>query len=289
MREQLGTKARKRWLKDPNGELWLFKPRTLQEEPLLSFYKGDDWAEKVAAEVAHRLAIPAARVELAVHESEHGIISGRISGGRDLVHGNEILEGFIPGYDPLQYHAITGYTLEAIMGALTHLEALPPPGTHPDASAASVFAQFLSLDALCANTDRHHENWGILRSAGSGELPLLAPTFDHASSLGFQLSDEKRERYLDPQDPSDISRFATRGRSRHFVGRPSLLTLAKQAWATASDAMRQGFLEDLELLEESALEAVVAEVPALRMSQPARMFATELLKINRRRLLDGLS
>lgn len=40
------------------------------------------------------------------------------------------------------------------------------------------------LDALVANLDRHHENWGIVVDP-SGLLPTeLAPTFDHASSLG---------------------------------------------------------------------------------------------------------
>ena len=40
-------------------------------------------------------------------------------------------------------------------------------------------------------SDRHHENWGILRERiATGWLDCLAPTFDHASSLGRELVDD---------------------------------------------------------------------------------------------------
>ena len=46
------------------------------------------------------------------------------------------------------------------------------------------------LDALIGNTDRHHENWGILVRRGRGVLlGEVAPSFDHASSLGRELRD----------------------------------------------------------------------------------------------------
>lgn len=54
---------------------------------------------------------------------------------------------------------------------------------------------------MIGNVDRHHENWGILRKRVDGEwYGRLAPTFDHASSLGRELVDtganKSRERYL---------------------------------------------------------------------------------------------
>jgi len=49
------------------------------------------------------------------------------------------------------------------------------------------------LDAVIGNTDRHHENWGILlRRTKRRWMGMLAPTFDHASSLGRELRDETR-------------------------------------------------------------------------------------------------
>ncbi len=71
-------------------------------------------------------------------------------------------------------------------------------------------ASYLVLDALIGNTDRHHENWGFLgqvlvnidevseaaRLVKQGGYDI-APSFDHASSLGRELPDEKRIDILD--------------------------------------------------------------------------------------------
>src|SRR5690606_14933665 len=70
----------------------------------------------------------------------------------------------------------------------------------PDASdrAKRQIGGYLVLDAVIGNTDRHHENWGILRKkTGTGYVGYLAPSFDHASSLGRELHDEfsKKNRY----------------------------------------------------------------------------------------------
>jgi hypothetical protein len=72
-----------------------------------------------------------------------------------------------------------------------------------------VFASYLVLDALIGNTDRHHMNWGVLDDPGSPRV--LAPTFDHASSLGFLLSDEQRNLRLDTTDPRQtVEAYASR-------------------------------------------------------------------------------
>ena len=64
-----------------------------------------------------------------------------------------------------------------------------------------MFADYLVLDALIGNTDRHHENWGLLmKQVGDHLQGILAPTFDHVSALGRELLDTKegkgRERLL---------------------------------------------------------------------------------------------
>jgi hypothetical protein len=90
--EQLGSKP-KFWVLLGN-ERWLFKearPGT-----------GEDWAEKVAAEIAKAIGIPAASVELAEYQERRGCISRNfvdVKGGQTLVHGNEILAGQVTGYD----------------------------------------------------------------------------------------------------------------------------------------------------------------------------------------------
>ena len=63
--------------------------------------------------------------------------------------------------------------------------------------AKSRIAEYLVLDAVIGNTDRHHENWGILRQRrGNVWYGFVAPSFDHASSLGRELLDSRRDRLL---------------------------------------------------------------------------------------------
>jgi hypothetical protein len=88
------------------------------------------------------------------------------------------------------------------------------------------------LDALIGNTDRHHENWGLVLQGTSDHQDLrLAPTFDHASSLGRNETDERREARLGltrwlatprERDQHSTERRQTRGHCRRSThsGRP---------------------------------------------------------------------
>lgn len=64
--------------------------------------------------------------------------------------------------------------------------------------AFSQLAGYVTLDALILNTDRHHENWALIRARSSdGRLiHRVAPTFDHASSLGRNEPVEKLGQWL---------------------------------------------------------------------------------------------
>ena len=292
--EPMGSKPDKLWLRDPDSHddgpvSWLFKPRGIQREEDRQFPRGEDWAEKIVAALAVELAIPAAGVELAHRDDQLGIISRNVVEGRALVLGNEVLAGADPDYDPDRQRAVPGYAVEAVVAALEALGATAPI-TSPGIDAASIFAGYLVLDALVANMDRHHENWGVLIDQWGIAPPVLSPTFDHASSLGFQLSDEERTERLDTADGNrTIDRYAERGQSRHFAGSPGLVNLAQDALGRfCTGSCRDGYLRRLEALDDQALWSIVDAVPDGRMSLPARRFCARLMGINRRRLLDGI-
>lgn len=75
------------------------------------------------------------------------------------------------------------------------LAACQPPLSFagpPPFSAYDVFAGYLVFDAWISNQDRHEANWSILHSP-DGER-YLAPSYDHAASLGSGLDDEHLSR-----------------------------------------------------------------------------------------------
>ena len=268
--EPLGTKP-KQWLVRPSdGELWLWKESTWNtSKGGPRFRKGDDWSERVACEIARELGIPVADVELASYEERPGVVSRRfVTRSEGLVHGNELL---VQQLDPC---GIPIYTVEAVMSVLTGVA--PPAGYDALPTAVSWFAGYLVLDALIGNTDRHIENWGVVR-LGS-DRARLAPSFDHASSLGFLLNDDQRSEHLRTRDVNrTIRAYASRSRTK-FDDRPhtaeaaiallsQLTTSAQQQWIT-----RVGSL--------TSIEDLVPEIPESRMSPVAREFAVRLYQEN---------
>ena len=198
----MGTKL-KFWCQ-PLGEKdpWLFKyPRARS---------GEHWAEKIAAEIAGCLRIPHASVALATAGGERGSISKSFTRrGRVLRHGNELLARIME-YDIHKTHGQSDHSLANIFRVLDTVFVDPRAGK----IAKRVFAGYLILDALIGNTDRHHQNWGLLiKRTPGGEHGFLAPTFDHASSLGRELSDEVRTRRL---REATVGQYAKRARGRVF-------------------------------------------------------------------------
>jgi hypothetical protein len=59
------------WLVNHEGTAWLFKPCTVRVDRR----EGEDWAEKIAGELAASIGLPAATIEMAVRQSLPGCIS----------------------------------------------------------------------------------------------------------------------------------------------------------------------------------------------------------------------
>ncbi len=271
-------KSGKVWLVADDGVTWLFKPVDLQtHRDGTRFAKGTDWSERIACEVAALLGVPSAHVEFARRGDEVGVISRRVHPAWDLAHGNELLDEDAP------------YTLAAVLDCLDHWDVgAPDAQCEGPSSAAGWFAGFLVLDALIANSDRHQENWGVLIVPGGEPERRLAPSYDHASSLGFQLSETERAERLTTKDRGrTVKAFAERGRSRPFSGKPHLTQLAVEGSQRTQTV--QYWADAVGGVDDDALASIVSSVPEGRMSQVARKFVTELLHTNRRRLIDALS
>ena len=194
--EAMGSKD-KFWYR-PEGEStrWLFKyPRG---------NSGEHWAEKIAEQVANLLNIPHARVELAVFDGSRGSVTESfIDGELELVHGNQLLEMTVRGYDPGTRFGQSDHTLENIWLALDHVFG----ETDKSEDAKLQFAEYLVLDGIIGNTDRHHEDLGIVLT--EGQIAFLSPSSDHASSLGRELEDERRAMLI---AENRVGRYSERGR-----------------------------------------------------------------------------
>lgn len=264
--EELGART-KMWLSRSADS---FVPEALWKEgrpgEKVAETGADLWAERIAAEIAPLMGIPAARVDLAVW-TVRGVLSWRLDG--NLKHGNELLSDLHESYEADSKGAVAGYDLESIRTALR-----PYRGWTPGLSAFDCFSGLLVFDALIGNTDRHHENWAVVEESAS-----LAPSYDHGASLGFNASRRMRQR------PTD---FAAKGISRHFPGQPTLLQLAVESIEMAAGRATDRWRDSVAVVDTGVVEGIVASVPAAWMSDPMRTFVVELVTDNRRRLLECL-
>ena len=270
--EAMGGKE-KFWYRKPEGSEtnWLFKyPRA---------GTGEHWAEKIVAEIAESLSIRHAKVELAVLNDRPGIVTESFArGGRELAHGNQVLARIISDYDPDLKYGQSMHTLSNIVQALDSV--------YKEAEGAQraklQIAEYLVLDALVGNTDRHHENWGLLRRrVGNRWRSFVAPSFDHASSLGRELLDERRDRLL---TENRIGSYAEKGRGAIYWSEdeqhgPSPLDLVHRAAQSYSGLFRPALLK-LKKADKDVFHQIVNQVPSDWMTHSSRMFAGALLLYN---------
>jgi hypothetical protein len=279
--EPMGTK-RKFWFRE--GEVrWLFKyarPGT-----------GEHWSEKIAAELATALSIPCARVELARTDSGGVGSASRTFLGPNatLVHGNEILQQTDSAYPTAEWRGVKKHTIASV---LTSLATVDTPAGSPVPTAVGCFMGYLLLDALIVNVDRHHENWAVIQCYEPTPTRTLAPSYDHASSLGRELLDEQRSARLAGRDKGfTVDGYLRKARSRFYAAEgdakpltpPDAFRLAR-AFAPDAAAFWLAHIQDL---RQDVIEDIVHAVPPELMTEPARQFAVEVVVRSRMALVAG--
>jgi hypothetical protein len=282
--EQLGSRS-KYWYTF-NGKRHLFKmgrPDT-----------GENWSEKVASELCELLEIPHAAYELAVWRGLKGVLSPNFvpEGGR-LVHGNELLAKVSPGYEASRKFRQRQHTLGSVLALIKNIGIVPPIGWANAAgieTAVEVFLGYLMLDAWIANQDRHHENWGLVLDLEKPRIHL-APTFDHASSLGSHETDGNRKNRLITKDEGrGMHRYVERALSAFYLSpadTKAMLTLEvfKKATRTYPRAAKS-WLARLEALSPQVTQEIFDLIPESEISPISIEFAQMMLILNRQRLLD---
>ncbi|SJM92380.1 HipA domain-containing protein [Crenothrix polyspora] len=280
--EQQGTKP-KDWLHLNKGK-HLFK---IGRENT-----GENWAEIVACELCALLGLPHAHYEFAVQMGKKGVLSETFVPlhGR-LVVGNELLAE-IHSTDPArQSPKLQNHTFKRIFNYLSSPEILLPMDWQPPSdaihSAVDVFLGYLLLDAWIANQDRHDENWGVIHH----DKIYLAPTYDHAASMGQNESDSKRKEMLITKDKGrHISHYIERARSQIFFKKTDskkMFTLeAFQQFADKKPKAAKVWLQRLGDISPEQCQNVFNRIPPSEISETAIEFAMKLLELNKKRLLE---
>jgi len=286
--EQLGSKP-KFWYVDDKGTSRLFKEGRNGT--------GENWAEKVAAELCGLLDIPRASYDFARWRGIEGISTANIAPAPDrLVLANEVLTKVVRGYGREPQFKRKSHTI-SLLGSVLEDPSLATPAGHAlppgIANCGDVFVGYLLLDAWIGNTDRHDQNWGfIVRLNDRRTTVSLAPTFDHASSLGCHLRDADQAKRLATKDSRfSVGFYGLKANSALYRSAASSKPLncieAFEVFAASRRSARAVWLEKLNSVDRNAVYRILDRVPSLLMGGVAKEFVAAFLDATKNALLEN--
>jgi hypothetical protein len=275
----------KLWLREPDRDRrWLFKPVVEHA----TWWQDEDWSERAASLLGRALGVPCAEICLASRYGHRGCLSLDVAPKAwELQPGAVLLSAVVPDYVPgnLRLPGRPGHSLANIQRALIKFTKPPGSSCPDDFDAFDTFAGYLVLDALIANRDRHDENWAVLFPPRNQTPPALAASFDHATSLGYNLRDSERMERLKRGTVADWALKGTAWRIEHVPGSTrTLVEVAAQALAMVRPTVRGHWLKAVAELSPDSITGCLSCAPEL--SESAVRFAERVVMVNRGRVLS---
>ena len=141
---------------------------------------------------------------------------------------------------------------------------------------------------MVANPDvgTHHQNWGLIinlpeNKESANPIVALAPTFDHASSLGRELTDEARARHSKERT---IERYTLRARGGIFENAESSRGMSPISLAALLAVRYPHFFKLWQIrvkdLNPDDFKILIERIPCDRISPQGKEFALALLLKN---------
>ncbi len=272
--EQLGTKE-KFWVNDSErGFKQLFKIGRTNT--------GENWAEKVACELANLLGLPHAHYELAKYEEQMGTVSNSfVPNNSRFIHGNELLAKVNREYPVDQFYRVRDYKLEIVLSLVRLMER-----KYSIAGSLNHFIGYIVFDCLIANQDRHHENWGYL--IDETRKVSLAPTYDHAAGFGCKVSAEDAKRRVETNDMKfTVESFCRRAKTPFYTKDEKKVT-TYDACRIAAKFDKDAFCDWVDKVAEiqvKDLESIFAQIPSEWIEKDVIIFSMRVIQVNQKRLL----
>ncbi|MDW6019910.1 HipA domain-containing protein [Vibrio plantisponsor] len=290
--EDMGTKSKFWYTDSVDGKQYLFKSTHTEDKrgnPIVR--QGEDWAEKIACELAKKLGLPHAEYDLANHNGEQGTRSLNFSQkGDSLTFGNTLLEQVFKTSLPEDDKGTQRVQELKYVAALCVIEIVSAPKAwRPTANIKSAFAVFIGyvmFDCLISNQDRHNQNWGMVTDTAGNTS--LAPSFDHAASLGRNESDQTRQTKLTTKDKNQTVESYVKKCKSHFYNQGERLKTfeAYQLLSCLAPSAAVEWIERLEAITDEDIKEIVDAVPEAIMSDLSKQFCTAILKANSIRIIE---
>lgn len=177
-----------------NDEIYMMKfPDPIRQRKIQLSYMNNQFSEHIGCQIFRSCGIDTQETILGIFNTNLG--NKVVVACKDFTkNGSELLEfrTFVNA------HIIDGYkralSIESVYAVVENSDLIK--------NKKNIIEQFWDMfviDALIGNTDRHFDNWGLIKKDGNLEF---SPIYDCGSSLSALLSDEEKEANL-----ADETRF----------------------------------------------------------------------------------
>lgn len=200
-REKLDSgKGKKVWLTNPNnssscGWFKYVKKTNVKNDTENKIDTFENISEKIAELIAKELKINSAKIEIGTYFGDIGCLSYNILSDRQtMTEGVSYIYRKYPKYDAIKgidLETKKYYCLEIILNSL------------PKEELKREFLKIMIFDFIIGNSDRHHNNWAIIKTKTGKEH--FAPLYDNGSSLCALVNESEIDNYLG----SDKLKFAS--------------------------------------------------------------------------------
>lgn len=159
-----------------DGSYYLFKETWTRSRQNRYFdeVKHQFWSEIIAAFIAKEMGLIVPDTFIGINNSSKisfkvGVLNKWFLSKKDsFAKGSEILTSHIEDYSEKEHN------LDSAIQFTSHIE-----------NSLNYWMKLMFFDALIGNTDRHHENWGVINRS------QLSPLYDNGISLGWRIEENE--------------------------------------------------------------------------------------------------
>lgn len=180
------------------------------------------------------------------------------------------------------------------LALIAHIFEKYLPSKYPNFNAdwKSYWAKTFIFDALIGNTDRHQDNWAIIRSISSsiGVSLRISPVFDNGTSMGYEVPSKKFESKL-----NNIRQYVLNGKHHmrlnedsERIEHVSFLKKFIELYPETRNIMMECLTKVDSFFFKELLEKLTGFSVPVRLSHDRADFMLKLIEFRHKRLVQEL-
>lgn len=295
----------KRWYRSPDkDELALFKlpvSLTSDNNHANTEYTGEPWSEKISSEIGNQIGFSTHKVDIGMLQLDDESISYYGLGRSNVKPGDKIIgalcwsfldeasDSLVEGADMIMDFD-NSYNRESLKGEKEIYNFHLLYRLFRKNNMEDFLFQMILFDTLIGNTDRHQDNFGVIRNEQM-DKQVFAPFYDNSSSLGRELNEDRMKLML--RDTRMFEAYLHGSRSTTLIRwsdewtkkRLNIFALYEKVKSKHPQEINQ-HLSKISKLNDYLLYNIIYKVPPEVMSELKKELVFKIVKTRKEYLLS---